>query len=59
MSTRSRVLLVCSVIAALAGVTGFLVGLTEDRVWQSLPGLTIAVLVPALYVLSRREDRRR
>ncbi len=56
MSTRSRVLLICAVIAVLAG---FIAGLVGDRVWQALPGLTLAVLVPSLYVLSRQEDRRR
>lgn len=59
VSMRSRVLFACAVVAVLASVAGLIAGLVGGRVWQALPGLTLAVLVPSLYVLSRQQDRRR
>ncbi len=58
MSTRSKVLLACAMVAALSGLAGFIVGLRGDRVWQSLPGLGVAVTVSVCYALSRQEDKR-
>lgn len=58
MSTRSRVLLVCAVVAFLAGVAGFVVGILDGRWLRALPGLVTGFLVPYLYLASRRQDQR-
>ena len=57
MSTRSRIVLVCGLLAFAAGLAGFVAGVLGDRVWQGLPGLVTGVLAPCAFLVSRRQDR--
>lgn len=58
MSTRTRVLLICSVVAILAGATSLVVGLANGMLLQALPVVVLGVMVPTLYLQSHRSDLR-
>jgi hypothetical protein len=57
VSKRSRVLLICSVLAIVTGTASLIVGLASGRMLQALPVVAVGLLVPSLYLRSRRAEQ--